>query len=566
MATSKIEQYYFYIYLKNKPTSEIKVVDSFTLGSGPRNDYILPAKNFHSKLFEIKKQTDHYILHFSGENSTAKINNVFLEKNKNYLLAENDSITSSDLKIDFKKKQILDFKSNSYFTGVPVFKEINDATNKIAVENKDKKNCGIKKEKLFPLKIYSIIIDLHLTYFFLICVLPNISLTAHEILFSLVNSQYIGELNSHLKFLIIWYVLNFSQNLVLGTTAGQLLVGLKNKKEISFLKIIGRKTKSFMISLLLIPGQNSTSTHILFKIMRFALLPIALILLLAFPWFQYKNQSPQVYLEFSTLIFKNSSDTLLNSYILPIWSENELAEIKIVGPNQVNQQISSEKFKIINFMSYNDIENNLKYANPLYSLLNKKLIQRLPKNKIHELVLPILASRSNDWKNILVQLGPYFGNITQLKKIFYTHSQRVIKIKSYDDFFLMTTQDKKAYILYFAKYHLFLMNVPEDFIQKLAKNRQFASSIDLSFLNSLSTCTTLLKDRVNCLPNYTSLLTYYSNKVKNLLLLSTENKNHVLVKEYKMALIESINSLRQYLNNDTTRSDFNLLFDQLTPL
>jgi len=277
---------------------EIIVVDEIMAGLDPRNDLILVDPLVRAKHFHFFSKTDHdgikfLSLRYLGVDGITKLNGIFLQNSKVYLLENNDyikvgrieirisikdifppplrKVSSSKFnfktelispvshahvsKIEYLKKSAVSFNINSDINSAPNRSEIKKLQNPQL--HKTFKN-GLA---LIPFKFYAFLVNIVMSFFILAFLIPKfaflekvyellfpISRFLEEIILKKYHELNLGHTLSLIEFFICYHFFMISSGLAFATTPGEFLIGLRSMRANS--NFLLRRIKSYFYHLL----------------------------------------------------------------------------------------------------------------------------------------------------------------------------------------------------------------------------------------------------------------------------------------------------------------------------
>lgn len=331
------------VRIPDQSPKRIFVLDRILAGIDPRNDLILVAPRIKAKHFLFIKRDNILTVHYMGATGDTFLNGLPLEKGKYYILEKGDALKVGKIEILVRRETLLNRPigqlppTKADFTETKALK-IDDfiaAETSPVVETKKNKKIKFKSPlklsaharkpffdfrtiTLILYKFYGFLIDVALTYFLLSFLLPVQGLMSqaqnHLSPLTLFFTQYINiqfpnfetvRFISLFEFFVIFHLLMLATSLILGSTPGALLVGIRTSGKNNFFI---RRFKAYIYALINIAalpllifdvpfykGKNikeilTFSTHelnssLIFKISRRAVLPLLLLASLLSPFF-----------------------------------------------------------------------------------------------------------------------------------------------------------------------------------------------------------------------------------------------------------------------------------------
>lgn len=398
---------------------------------------------------EIIIRRDTNIIKASGPSNTPAPRKVNLEK-----LAKISELSELDALSEISNEQ--ERKKDQQEGKGEDLTDPNFVFNEMPVQNRPKPK---KKEpildfstiRLIPYKFYGFVVDVTFTYFILSFIVPTLGLLplAQEFLYPisgylsdlLAENQISLPILSILEFLVCFHSLMIITSMILGTSPGAFLIGLLPYGDKNFLITRFKGYIYALLNVLVLPllvfdipfyrGKNlkelltfskrEISDSIIFKTLRRAIIPIALIAAYISPFFLPPPYTAEVSLltnraskfieAHSTSLSSHSKDLgisldfdLFNEYaILPLFEKNKFGMVLYDLKNKKSVLLQEQ-----NRFSNNLMLHSLRYANPLSS-------QRIPDNLIssEQLKKKSLVSMELSLSNVasgLLEFGPFFAN------------------------------------------------------------------------------------------------------------------------------------------------------------
>jgi hypothetical protein len=474
------------VLLPDHSSRDILVIDQLLAGLDPRNDLILIGPKIKTKHFLFRNKNNTLTVHNLGEDHDSSLNGFPLEKGKLYLLEKGDSLKVGKIELSVQssqveKDQIFHSLSKDMFRPdtdpltMPLEIQNEEVRETFLVNEDDKEEIKVESKKesnptnkvtpktpsLIPYKVYGFIIDVALTYFTLSYLIPssNLKLQVQSILYPI--SQYLQYVNpksyefiisylSLIEFMIVFHALMITSALLLGSTPGSLLVGIRQRGKSHF---IGHRFKAYFMALLncvvlpllvfdipLYRGKNlkeiltfstrELNPSLFFKIQRRAVIPG---LLIASFWSPFLLPSPHnapltletlpkaKYLDPHTRPFKSSSTlwgvSLLSELnkdvrLLPLFLKKKSGLIYYdLKTHQKIQMLETKRLSNA-FAFY-----QFRYANPFESFWTKETYP-LNRKVLKTKSLMGLDISSTHLIKAFEQFGPFFGNALLIKDHF----------------------------------------------------------------------------------------------------------------------------------------------------
>lgn len=605
-------QFRLEVRLDNQPPMKVDVVDSISVGLDPRNDLVLLGNKIKNRQLLFEKKGENLALHYLGNTNQTFLNSLPLEENKTYLLEPGDRIQLTGAEIMIRSEQVLVhetqkvksviFNPAAEITPVVdkesiIYKEVQSPT-AIAMKRAPLKQPKISKKiekapllHLWAIKLYSLVVDAFITYLILVVALPMVfvdhfALDITNYLSSLIFPHYT---HSFFNFFIAWYLLSFSQMLVFGTTIGQLLLGLRISPNATFGKLILYRMKTFFFSLLLIPAQNVVKDNLFFKGIRKVGIIIILIFILISPFLlpaPYNSNLTPITNEQKGLKELHTRTIMSYSKELQMSLSAELSFRYYLMPAITN--LSKRAFQLIDLktgdsitiaevddMSYESFEKQLKYANPLYSVLHKSPISESTLKEKKSFIESVLRLSPINLAVSAKTLGPFFGSGILVKEALMNGNLK-------NDMVLRTYMPETPV--------LYLSSSQQDFFYLLDPVHMRRFVVDSTNRGNLltvfeqSVITKLNQDSNNPLvPNHQNVtileaqdaflhgdeqtfLTYYvaiANSLTNVKIIHAEVD---LTSQAKLAVIKNIEAVQKFIKNKNVYKSFNDIKNQLAPM
>ncbi len=282
--TIQTNQYRLDVRIEKLAPMKIDVIDTVTVGLDPRSDLVLSGAKIKNHHLSFIKKGENLALHYLGNTNQTFLNSLPLEEGKVYLLGPGDKVQLSGVEI-IVRHELVHVQERPKVHAV-VFNSAEDLKPESITEGllfKDNPTGSMKKQKhihppmikriekemrheikeelnldkgtfisLWITKFYALLADFFFTYLILVTLLPLVF--ADTIALKLLNflNSFVFPSGNHafFKFFIAWYVFSFAQTMVLGTTLGQFFMGLQNKNESTYGRLILFRLKTFVFSLL----------------------------------------------------------------------------------------------------------------------------------------------------------------------------------------------------------------------------------------------------------------------------------------------------------------------------
>ncbi len=619
---------------------KIDVKSNISVGGDPRNDIVLVGKKSlpHHLIFELKGEN--LSLTNLGSNNQTLLNSVSLETNKSYLIDIGDHVQISELEIiiceidheDYQEDDQSDYETINEellyenesppphlpFVNLPPPKKVTvvfqsadvltpegDEERIIYANNStDSKKIiasqayTVKPKKSFSshlslllVKGYALMTDFLLTFFLISYIVPqfdkyDLYFTIHQGFLKVLAPYYTFTL---MPFFVSFYFLRLIQIIILGSTFGQFLTGLRFPSQKSILRMIARRFIVVFLGIFLYPAQNQVSQHFFFSSLR----KLGLVILFGFifvaPLFMTSDlvidlKKPQSIKPQDIQTESHTSYDNKNSLFLKL----EIPKRYALYPYaKGNPEITEQGFELFDLednkslkilesaqITYEEIEQRLIFSNPFYHFHQRNSLESLPLIQKKELLINILKNSLKESEIQLREFGLFFsGQILAknylLKKVHIKSEVQMTSFKKEDPFFFLES-DKNSYTIVFLKDQLVVFSMEKmkdnasliDFANEQIMNRWALGNApkDSENLGILEVLSALKRE------DEQSVLTYYINSAKK----NLENKN--IYKEEDLshkktkALISNIESLLGIVKNRNTKTSLEEIKHQLIPM
>lgn len=622
-------QFLLDIRIPGKTPLKIEVRDEFSAGSDPRNDLVLIGKKVRPKHLRFEKKEEILILHFLGKENEAFLNSIPMEEGKNYMLEKGDVIQVGSTEIIIRHElvhgPVAELITNH--PPRPVLFNSLDELSKESVHEKLKYKEQTQTGRPFPeealkerepflslavIKLYAILTDAFITYMIMVILFPlflidsaieKLLFSGAEILYS--YWPYPETMNSFIKFFLAWYVLSFMQTLIFGTTFGQYLLGLKNftkqdTRKLSFGRLFFLRLKTLFFSLLLLPGQNYISNNFLFKAIRKTGLVIVLVTAILSPLFflPFPFNSNISVLPPPKKKTKSALHTItLSSFSqeLGVSLKTEMSPRFFLLPLLQSSQEKMERTRGFQFfdlktkrdlkvmetgsISYESLNRQFEYANPLFSALHKRPLHLMSKIKIKELVSEALMLSPLTLTDAFEPFGIFFGSSVLVKKdllsLFVNETQlaqgSVIRFFSTDNPFFILRHGKADLVYFFSETGISVLSIEsgtdvlmeQGFEDEILSKFQFVAPDFADNFPATRAIGILEALDAYLLQDEQTLLTYYINEVNKL------TRNPIIIEGVdlseaaKAAFIQNISANQKFVKNKTIHTSFEALKTQL---
>lgn len=602
------------IRLEGQSPMKIDVIDTVSAGLDPRCDLVLTGRKIKAKQMEFLKKEENLALIYLGHTNQTFLNSLPLEEGKTYLLEAGDRIQLSGLEIIVRLEAIHVGETekvkriifNSAEDLVPeedkeslIFRPNPTGSMKREPKVREPFLQGIEAAQwlnLMLVKAYSLLADFFFTYFILIVLIPMIHI--HQPVLSVLNSipsffKLIDptlKVHSFLPFLMAWYLLSLAQTLLFGTTMGQFLLGLKIKSENKFGKLFLYRIKTFIYSLVLIPAQNAVNDKFFFKAIRKIGMIIFFIFILLSPFLLTAPYNPSVtmsldsqnslkelktrslYSESSVLGVKLNAELSLRYFLLPFIdpTDKSLRGFQLFDLKNSQNIVLKEERTI----SFHDIEEQLKYANPFYTSLRTRHLDQLSLKEKKEFIQKVFNTSPLNLKNSLMSFGPFLGSSVLLKTFLTTEESSDLTINFYrpETPAMVINANNGSY------FYLFTRDSIKVFSTVALGNKAllpiFEEQVFAKFLSEDAETAILNKQNVSILAaqdaflqgDEQTFLTYYVGIANTLPIVSTNSQDIEFTDKAKLALIKNIESTLKVVTNRNVIQSLNDIKNQLTPM
>lgn len=601
-------QYRLDVRLENQTPMKIDVVDSITAGMDPRNDLVLLGNKIKNRHLVFEKKGENLALHYLGNTNQTFLNSLPLEENKTYLLEPGDKIQMAGAEIIIRSELVHLHETQKI---KPVIfnsmSELTPETDKESIIYKDNPTGSMKKQihvrpnivekmdrgpllSLWVIKLYTLVVDAFITYLILVVGLPLVF--ADKFALSIFNyfSSLVFPHNTHsfFSFFVAWYLLSFAQTLVFGTTIGQFILGLRNNPDNTFGKLIFFRMKTFIYSLFLLPAQNSVKNTLLFKGIRKVGIIIVLVFILISPFLLpspfnsnltkvtndqrgLKELHTRTIMSYSKdLNISLSAELPFRYYLLPTIIKATKRAFQLIDLKSGESIIVEE----VDDLSFESLEEQLEYGNPLYSTLHKSPLTEATVKEKKALVESVLLLSPINLKESAKALGPFFGSGVLVKESLMNGNLK-------NDMVLKTYLPETPI--------LFLSSSQQDFFYLFGPERMRRFVADSIHRGSLLTVfeqsvfTKLIQDNNPLKPNNQNVtileaqdaflhgdeqtfLTYYvgiANSLSNVKIIHAEVD---LTDKAKLAVIRNIEAVQKFIKNKNVYKSFNDIKNQLAPM
>lgn len=597
------------VRLENKPPMKIDVVDSVTAGLDPRNDLVLVGNKINNRHLVFEKKGENLALHYLGNTNQTFLNSLPLEENKTYILEPGDRLQLTGAEIIIQC-ELVHIHETQKIKPV-IFQSSNELIPETVTEGiiyRDNPTGSMKKQihvrpniidnmergsllTLWIIKLYSLVVDAFITYLVLVVALPLIFVDH----FALSIFNYFSSLlfptyhHSFFSFFIAWYLLSFAQTLVFGATLGQSILGLRNNPDNTFGKLIFFRMKTFIYSLFLLPAQNTVKNTLVFKGLRKVGIVIVLIFILISPFllpspynsnltlvahdeFGIKELHSRTIMSYSKdLGMGLSAELPFRYYLLPTIVNASKRSFELIDLKSGEKIVVSET----DDQSYENLEAQLKYGNPLYSTIHKSsLIQDSLKEKKALIESVLLLSPIHLAQNAKT-LGPFFGSGLLVKEsLMNSNIKNDMVLKTYKPetplFFLSSSQQDFFYLLGTDRIRRFVVdslnkgNLITVFEQAIFT--KLAPDSETPIKPNLQNVTLLEAQDAFLHGDEQTFLTYYvgiANSLSNVKIIHAEAD---FTDQAKLAVVRNIEAVQKFIKNKNVYKSFNDIKNQLAPM
>lgn len=620
-------QFRLNVLIDKRPPLKIDVVDVITVGLDPRNDLVLVGKKINNRHLSFELKGENLALHYLGFSNQTFLNNLPLEEGKIYLLEVGDKINLTDVEITVLLERVLVHETQKIkplilqtsneslpnLRPLPIIKKENGLLKKLPqlpmsfIKVKPKATIvktivepvvvvksveDVNFVSLWLIKFYSLICDIFFTYLLLAVVFPLVrgNVFAKNIINYFTSIVFPLRHHSIFYFFVAWYILSFAQTLILGTTIGQFLLGLRYKTTNSFFKIVYLRIKAFIFSLLLLPAQNTYKSNFVFKAMRKVGIFVIIIFILFSPFIMPAPfNTPVTLINIDDQITKELHTRTISSFSkdLGMGLSTELSYRYMLMP-LISGGLRRRSFQFVDLIknqsltvvekenyAYEELQERLSYANPLYSVVQPISFSILPIKDKKQILEDALLITPLHLKNSAKSFGPFFGNALNLKSLLldknegndialktYKHETPLLFIGStQQDFFYLfgptsllkfqvESQGNRSLAAVFEKF-VFSKLVPEPDAQfAVTDTKPTILSVQDAFLHG----------------HEDSILTYYVEIANSLMKEKTMYEEVDLTEKAKLALLGNIKSNQKFITDVNVYRSFTNLINQLTPM
>lgn len=590
------EIYNLEIKIPEQSPRRLEVIDRILAGIDPRNDLILIDPKIQSKHFLFIKREGSLTLEFLGGEKSTKLNDVLLENGKTYLLEKGDRLKVGKIEIlihkNIYKAKGVD-QSSTARTTLPKVEQfvqkkesapitIPDFPPLPEIQKLTKPTSTLQNFALIPTKIYGFLLDLALTYFVLGFILPKTGVLplildslypVSEFASTLALKKYPEVMNlnylSLIEFFLCFHFLMIAASLVLGSTPGACLLGIKQSGTPNFL---ARRFKAYLYALLnvaLLPfllfdiplfrGRTikewlSFTSHkkndsLFTQVSQKAIAPLFIVASLLSPFFlpspynasvtESVLKKPKFMDPLTTTILSSSRDLGMslraelnqNYRLLPYFKNNKLGMLFYDLRTNKSLKMSEIARSSNDLLFYKS-----RFANPLASfMINKKLIEQ---ESLKNLTLSSLHLSLENLLPKIFEFGPMLANGFLFKAEFlrsfspadnfialtFDPKNPAIKISggeknSEERLFLFTRKEVIVFSLESPKQ----TNLLGPFLDSIIAPLRFDQSSDGGLKGGLKDPQILEVMEAFQLSNYQTLLTYYINEAKKAQVLQNPN-------------------------------------------
>ena len=636
---------------KDHPPISLDVTETVHLGSDPRNDVIVSAKKNQPKHLQINRINGELALKNLAKSNQTFLNSVALEENKTYLLDENDHILIADTEIIVKKVNALFTPpvSEEVPSIVPIIlssekpepnpvKNLNHLfqhesaltpeSEKEKIKFQDNPTGSMRLEKkLFPpffemmnrpsplsltvVKLYSLLLDLFITYFVLGVVFPfygfekevNHFLSSLSAALVLALSDYFPiQLNflfslSSFSFIVAFYLISILQVLLFGSTLSQFLLGLNQKMTNNWSSLFLSRFKTFIYALFLIPGQNYISSHPIFSAFRKVGAFLLILFILISPLIIQNDMKPIITITPNNkLAIKKELKTQsldFESRRMQIALQTELPYRFLFLPNpelnkdqsfsigfEFHDLINEKKLnlKAVEVITFEELESLTSYSNPLQKIHFRTNLSEWTLKQKKNFIFESLKVSPLNIIAITKLYGPFFSSAISVRNKLlspFKKRQTEFSIETFsEDSPVFIISDKTKIVLYLITaevIHMFDINRQENDFETLTYFNDYMTKhftlIDQSESRYKKTNLDLFYALDRLMENdEKSFLTYYVSVVNNdQTRLVSFNEKDLTFQVFKV-LRENLKDLSSKLKSEDSQKTINQLIKQLTPM
>jgi hypothetical protein len=620
-------QFRLIIHQENQSTLKIDVIDTITVGLDPRNDLVLVGKKINNRHLVFELKGENLALNYLGFTNQTFLNNLPLEEGKTYLLEVGDKINSPGVEIIVVQELVFIHETQkikpeifkqakdpappqlAHLPVLPptpeVLKEDSFLSKKIAHfsfgrskgPTTESVQEPLSKDKvnflsLWLVKFYAMICDVFFTYLFLSVILPLLKIDrfAKDIFYYFTSVIFPFKQHSFYYFLVAWYVLSFAQTLIFGTTISQFLLGLRYKSTNSFFKIIYLRVKAFVFSLCLLPAQNTYKSSLTFKAMR----KVGMIIILSFILFSPFTMPVPFNTQVTAFKLEESAPKELHTRTVNSYSKDLGMELSTELPYRYlllpmitggRKRRSFQFFDLLNNQSiiveekedftFDDLEERLKYSNPLFSLFQRTALKDLTLKEKKELIVSAILITPVHLKYSAKSFGPFFGSALLLKSLMLDKNpSNDIVLKTYrpetpvmflastqqDLFYLFERQGLTRFQVEGLKNSSLVATFERDVFSKLVSDFNPQVSANQKSPTILSVQDAFLHG------DEETILTYYVEVANSLLKDKIVYEEVDMTEKAKLALIGNIKSVQKFITDVNVYRSFNKILNQLAPM
>ncbi len=602
----------------------IDVIDKVTVGLDPRSDIVLSGAKIKYHHMAFHKKGENLALQYGGASNQTFLNSLPLEEGKVYLLEPGDQIQVAGVEIIVRhevihvpeRKQIhtivfdsaADLKPENATEGI-LFKDnptgsmkkqkhirppiIKRLENEIRLEIKEE--MSLEKGTFITLwlvKFYALVADFFITYLIIVTLLPLVYAESYALVIINFFSSLIFQSGNHafFKFFIAWYFFSFAQTMILGTTLGQSLTGLRNKNDSTYGKLILFRLKTFVFSLFLLPAQNTVSDKLFYKAMRKAGVPLLVVAILLSPLFlptpynQFIDISKDrgtLERELHTKTFRSESAILkmnLNAdlstqyLLLPyVYRDKGLRSFQMVDLKTGDKIIIHETEKFL----YDEIDRILEFGNPLYSVLHSTAFRNLPVKSRKHIIQSVFKISPYNLKETAPKFGPFFGAAVHLKEnllegmdlsdiILQSYAPETpllhISNSQQDYFYLFTPDSLIRFVVESTDKKLMVAAFDEQVLSKLIHDDEIEVVRNNQRVEILEAQDAFLQGDEH------TLLTYYVGIANTLPTQKIVHDEVDLTNQAKRAVISNLTDIQKFIKDRNVIKSFDDIKNQLTPM
>lgn len=283
-------------------------------------------------------------------------------------------------------------------------------------------------------------------------------------------------------------------------------------------------------------------------------------------------RSRSVYSHSEKLQLTLQTELSFRYYLLPSISENSTRRAFEFIDLESGRSIVIRETELI---TYDELESQLKYANPFYSLLHRKNLSELTIKGKKELVENILLLSPIKFMSTTASFGPFFGSGILLKEKFLGgNSQSDITVKTYAPeipvISVSSSQQDFFYVFGADGIYRFVIDAPsrgaisvileDDIFTKLSTDSEGPEIKNNQVVSLLQAQDAFLQGSEQ------SFLTFYINEANSLSNVKILHAEIDLTETAKLALTRNIEAVQKFIKDKNVYKSFNDIKNQLAPM